>query len=68
MVNDNIEFYLPKSILPETSLCEMVETSIPSINVLECSDTVIDLFKDGINYTLHINNEVLVGVTIINSK
>jgi hypothetical protein len=66
MINENISFYYqpPQPLQPQKSLCETVNEDISDASIVSCTPTVIDLSKNGINYTFHINNEVLVDITI----
>lgn len=65
MINENISFYYqPKSAQPQKPLCETIKDNLPEANILSCNTTKIDLFKNGINYTFFLNNEVLVEVSV----
>ena len=64
LIDNNIKFY-HEVVQEKATLCENVSRSFGGIsNILECNDTTIDLFKDGINYTFAIENEVLRDVAI----
>lgn len=65
-INQNIEFYYepPTDAQSQKTFCELITEAAASANILKCTPTTLDLFKDGINYTFSLNNEVLTNVTI----
>ena len=70
MIDEHVEFYhkQPPPLQPQKPLCDTVREDIREINVTSCTDTRINLFKNWIDYTFLLNNEVLVGVNIALNK
>ncbi|MDR2415335.1 MAG: hypothetical protein LBD75_01640 [Candidatus Peribacteria bacterium] len=66
IIDENVTFYHETiSTDEQADFCETITEMIEeSANILECSDTFIDLFQAGINYSFTRENEILINVEV----
>jgi hypothetical protein len=64
IIDENIAFYHEAEAQPVQTICEVLQQDIGNANMISCDDTMVDIFKEGINYNFTLVNGVLDQVTI----
>ncbi|MDR2190355.1 MAG: hypothetical protein LBP53_04115 [Candidatus Peribacteria bacterium] len=65
IIDENVLFYHEPLQENQQDFCETVSSKIGEyVNILSCTDTVLDVFKEGINYMFTLRNAVITDITV----